>query len=81
MNNQFTDKPLTVEQAAEYTGYTKSYLYKMIFQKKVPHYKPEGGKILFSLEDLKAFCFRNRQSAEYELQEQADAILNKRGAV
>jgi excisionase family DNA binding protein len=81
MNNQFTDRPLTVEQAAEYTGYTKSYLYKLAFQKKVPHYKPEGGRILFSLTDLKAFCFRNRQAAEYELQEQAEAILNKRGAV
>ena len=81
MNNQFTDKPLTVDQAAEFTGYTKAYLYKLVNQNKVPYYKPEKGRILFSLDDLKAFCFRNRQSAEYELQEQADAILNSRGAV
>lgn len=81
MNTIQTDRPLTVEQAAEYTGYTKSYLYKLVNQNKVPYYKPEKGRILFSLDDLKAFCFRNRQSAEYELQEQADAILNGRGAV
>ena len=39
MNTIQTDRPLTVEQAAAYTGYTKSYLYKLAFQKKVPHYK------------------------------------------
>jgi prophage regulatory protein len=80
MINNFTDQPLTVEQAADFTGYTKAYLYKLVNQNKVPFYKPEGGRILFSLEDLKAFCFRNRSAAEYELQEQAEAILNK-GAV
>lgn len=75
MNTIQTDKPLTVEQAAEYTGYTKSYLYKLAFQKKVPYYKPGGGKILFSLDDLKAFVYRNRQAAGYEVQEQANVIL------
>jgi prophage regulatory protein len=81
MNTILTDRPLTVEQAAEYTGFSKAYIYKLIHLNKLPHYKPENGKILFSLDDLKAFCFRNRQAAEYELQEQADAILNGRGAV
>ncbi len=81
MNPILTDKPLTVEQAAEYTGFSKAYVYKLCHLNKLPHFKPEGGRILFSLTDLKAFCFRNRQAAEYELQEQADAILNKRGAV
>lgn len=81
MNTILTDRPLTVEQAAEYMGFSKAYIYKLCHLNKLPHFKPEGGKILFSLDDLKAFCFRNRQAAEYELQEQADAILNKRGAV
>ena len=74
--NQFTDKPLTIEQAADFTGYTKAYLYKLINLKKISCFKPEGGKILFAIEDLKTFCFRNRQAAGYELQEQADAILS-----
>lgn len=68
-------KPLTVTEAAAYTGYSKAYLFKLVHLKKIPFYKPEGGRILFSLEDLQAFCFRNRQAAGYELQEQAEAIL------
>ncbi len=75
MNPILTDKPLTIKQAADFTGYSQAYLYKLINQKKVPCFKPEGGKILFSLDDLKNFVYRNRQSADYELAEQADAIL------
>jgi excisionase family DNA binding protein len=76
MNNNQTNKPISIEQAAAYTGYTKSYLYKLVHEKKIPHYKPEGGRILFSLADLEKFCFRNRQAAEYELQDKAESILN-----
>lgn len=73
--NTTQEKPLTIEQASEFTGYSKAYLYKLVHYKKIPHYKPEGGKVLFSLEDLKAFCFRNRQASDYELQEQATSKL------
>jgi len=76
MNPILTDKPLTVTEAAAFTGYSKAYIFKLASLNKIPYYKPEGGRILFSLEDLKNFVYRNRQSAGYELQEQADAILS-----
>jgi len=77
MENQFSQKPLTVSEAAAFTGYSKAYIFKLVHLKKIPFYKPEGGRILFALEDLKAFCFRNRSGADYELQERAEAILNR----
>ena len=77
MNPIFTDKPLTVSEAAVFTGYSKAYLFKLVHLKKIPYFKPEGGRILFSLDDLKAFCFRNRSAADYELQEQGAALLNR----
>ena len=76
MNTILTDKPLTVEQAADFTGFSAAYIYKLVHLKKIPCFKPEGGKILFSPDDLKAFVYRNRQAAGYEVQEQADAILS-----
>lgn len=76
MDSNLNGRPLTIDQASEFTGYSRAYIYKLVHQKKIPHFKPEGGKVLFSLEDLKSFCFRNRQSASYELQEKAEAILN-----
>jgi len=77
MENQFTDKPLTVEQAAEFTGFSQAYIYKLCHLGKLAYHKPVGGKLLFSVEDLRSFCFRNRSAADYELQERAEAILNR----
>jgi hypothetical protein len=34
---------------------------------------------VFKLEDLEAYAFRNRKSASYELQEEAEAILSGGG--
>lgn len=75
MDQQITDKPLTIQQAADFTGFSVAYVYKLCHLKKLSFYKPEGGKLLFALEDLKTFCYRNRQAAGYEVQDRADAIL------
>ena len=63
MENQ---KALTVDEAAAFTGYSKFYLYKLIGQKKVTYFKPQGGRVFFKKEDLEKFIFRNRQAADYE---------------
>jgi len=76
MDTMILDKPLTIQQAADFTGFSVAYVYKLCHLKKLPFYKPENGRILFSPDDLKAFVYRNRQAAGYELQEQADAILS-----
>ena len=75
--------PLTVKQAAEFTGYTKAYLYKLIHLKKIPYYKPDTGrpgKVFFCKEELQDFIFANRFSTNAELQETADTVLNAGGA-
>ena len=59
---------LDINEAAELTGYKKNYLYKMVHEKRIPHFKPGGlkGRLFFKREDLEAFLFRGRQSASYE---------------
>ena len=66
--------PMTVEQAATFTGFTKSYLYHLIHQGKIPSYKPDTsrqGKVILCKEELTAFCFQNRLASNAELQELA----------
>ena len=70
-------KPVTIKQAAEYLGLKVGYMYQLIHHKKIPYFKPSGARVYFTQEDLEAYCFRNRISADYELNEQADKILNK----
>ena len=59
---------LNIDEAAEFTGYRKNYLYKLVHEKRIPHFKPGGlkGRLFFKREDLEAFLFRGRQSADYE---------------
>lgn len=76
-----TDKtPLTVEKAAEYTGFTKSYLYHLIHTGKIPSYKPDmsrQGKVILCKEELTAFCFQNRRASNDEVRELATRKLNE----
>ena len=68
-------KPLSVTEAAAYTGLSKNYLYKLIHLKKITHFKPMGGKVFFKQQELDGFIFRNKTSADYELQEEAEQLL------
>ena len=45
-------KVLTFNEAAQFTGLSKSYLYKLTSRQKVPHYKPSGKLVYFNSEEL-----------------------------
>lgn len=70
-----TDKtPMTVEKAAEYTGFKKSYLYRLIHLGKIPSYKldtSKQGRVILCKEELQTFLFSNRRANNAELQELA----------
>ena len=73
-------KPYQIEAASEYTGLKVSYLHKLCHLGKIPHYRPNGGRVYFLEEDLEAFLLRGRRAADYELGDRADAILAKTGS-
>lgn len=43
---------LSVKQAAEYTGYSIGYLYKLIAANALPHYAPNGGRIILKIHEI-----------------------------
>ena len=43
---------LTLDEAAQYTGMKKSYLYKLTASKAIPHYKPNGKNCFFRRTEL-----------------------------
>jgi len=72
-------KPLTLEEASKFLGYTPSYIYKLVHLKKIPCHKPTGdrGRLFFKQNELEEFCYRNKQLADYEIEEAAESILNR----
>ena len=37
----------TISEVCSYTGFEKSYIYKLTSSRKIPHFKSPGGKIVF----------------------------------
>ena len=68
-------EPLSIQEAANYTGFKVSYLYKLCHLGKIPYYRPTGGKVYFEKKELEAFIFRGRKTPDYEIKDHAEAIL------
>ena len=77
MSDFNSQKPLSVADAASFHGYSTAYLYKLIHLGKVPHYKPQGGRVFFKQKELEQFAFRGRKSADYELAERAERFMTE----
>lgn len=54
------DKPLNFNQAAEYLGFSHSYLYKLTSRKIIPCHRPTGKMLFFSKAELDEWIFTNR---------------------
>ena len=68
-----TQKPLNVQQAAEFLNLKPSYIYNLVFYGKLPAYRPGGKLLFFKIADLEAYAFGNPVGGHAE---RAEAILN-----
>lgn len=74
-------KVLTLEEAADFTGYKPSYLYKLTSAKEIPHSKPKGGALFFNKEKLEFWMQQNEVKSKQDLESKALAYtLKKRKA-
>jgi len=69
---------INVDKVSEITSFTISYIYKLVHLKKIPHYKPTGGKgkVLFRESEIFDFLNKSRQLTDCEVSANADALLN-----
>ena len=76
-----TKEVLTFNEAAKFTGLSKSYLYKLTSGQKIPHYKPAGKMCYFNRDELQSWLLQNRVSTTDEIAGKAQSycIGNKKG--
>lgn len=69
---------LTMDDAAAYTGLSKSYLYRLVCKKQIGHYKSVGGKqTYFRKSELNDWLLHHRVATTEELEQMAAAyVLN-----
>lgn len=75
-----TKEVLTTDEAARYLGVSKSYLYKLTMQQKIPHYKPLGKMCYFNRQELEQWIQSNRIATVDEISQNAQNYCMKKGA-
>lgn len=77
--NSGNDDFFDVQQACFFLGISKSTLYKMNFEKKLPYYKGNGSKkIYYKKSELIAYITQNRLKSKAEIEEEARQFLKER---
>lgn len=68
-------KVLTLNEAIEYTGYKKSYFYKLVSAGIIPHSKPNGKSLFFDREKLEDWMLGNPKKGIAEKQQDAATYI------
>ena len=72
-------KVLCLEDVSVLTGLSKSYIYKLTADKKIPHYKPNGKLVYFERSEIENWMLQNRVATTDEAEQDAMSYLVKRG--
>jgi excisionase family DNA binding protein len=82
---QKQDQPLNFNQAAQYLGFSHSYLYKLTSRKIIPCHRPTGKMLFFSKNELDHWIFEKRDERrkkeeveESDEEEEADSSTSLR---
>ena len=62
---------LTFEETCDYTGISRSYLYKLTASGNIPHSKPNGKMIFFEKRKLNDWLLQNSRNSHAEISDDA----------
>jgi len=62
---------LTFEETCDYTGISRSYLYKLTSSGNIPHSKPNGKMIFFEKKKLIDWLLQNMRKSNAEIEAEA----------
>lgn len=73
---------LSVDEVSEIYGLKKSYIYSLVHNKRIPHYKAGGGRLtFFKKSEVEAFLLANRVATYEEAETRAAKYLAERGEI
>ncbi|RXG16550.1 helix-turn-helix domain-containing protein [Leeuwenhoekiella aestuarii] len=66
---------LTIKDVCHLYDISSSAVYKLTHGKKIPFYKPSGGKVYFKREEVQKYFLSNRVSSQDEIDREASKFL------
>ena len=76
-----TKEVLTFDEACDYTGISRSYLYKLTASGKIPHSKPNGKMLFFEKAKLVNWLLQNKRKSKQEIEAEAVAYAMQHKSV
>ncbi|WP_142784657.1 helix-turn-helix domain-containing protein [Changchengzhania lutea] len=64
---------LTFDEACDYTGISRSYLYKLTASGRIPHSKPNGKMLFFEKAKLVDWLLQNKRKSKREIEAEVSA--------
>lgn len=62
---------LNVEELADYTGFKKSYVYKLVHENLIPFSKPNGKVLFFDRQKIDDWLLNNKYKSSEEIEKEA----------
>jgi excisionase family DNA binding protein len=69
-------EPLTIDEAAIFTGLCKSTLYKLSHERAIPVHRPRNGRLIFLRSELMSWIRAGKKSTYAEISEAVDRQLS-----
>lgn len=69
---------LNVEELADYTGFKKSYVYKLVHENLIPFSKPNGKVLFFDRKKIDDWLLNNNYKSSDEIEREAIEFSNKK---
>jgi prophage regulatory protein len=67
---------LTVEDLINYTGFSRSYIYKLVHKNIIPYSKPNGKTLFFQKKEIDTFLLQNKSASVSQLEQKAYNYTN-----
>lgn len=65
-----------VEDLINYTGYKRSYIYKLVFNNILPYSKPNGKTLFFQKSEIDAWLLQNKSQSISQIEDKAQDYIN-----
>lgn len=69
---------LNVEDLINYTGYKRSYIYKLVHNNVIPFSKPNGKTLFFEKSEIDTWLLQNKSQSISQIEDKAQDYINSR---
>jgi excisionase family DNA binding protein len=66
-----------VEDLINYTGYKRSYIYKLVHTNAISYSKPNGKTLFFEKSEIDTWLLQNKSRSISQIEQQANDYVNK----